>query len=243
MPPGAVGGSPDPGSAGGKTALRRNALAKRRTVPAEDLHIAGERLARVAAPLISALAPRSTVAAYVSMGTEIPTRPLLRLLLDKGFRVIVPRLGRGLDVGWSMLGTMDDLHDVLADGTRERPATGGSDAGGANPKRVSWRPQEPGGAVLGLTALQGASLIIAPTLMVDRSGTRLGRGGGWYDRALGRRSPHALTVAVCWPWEVAEDPLPREAHDIPVDAVLTPEFRFRCGRDDGAVLSRQRLGL
>ena len=65
MPPGAVGGSPDPGSAGGKTALRRNALAKRRTVPAEDLHIAGERLARVAAPLISALAPRSTVAAYV----------------------------------------------------------------------------------------------------------------------------------------------------------------------------------
>ena len=66
-------------------------------------------------------------------------------------------------------------------------------------------------------------MIIAPTLMVDECGTRLGRGGGWYDRALMHRAAHATVIAVCWPWEISSAPLPRETHDLPVDGVLSPE--------------------
>ena len=72
-------------------------------------------------------------------------------------------------------------------------------------------------------ALGEASLILVPALAVDRSGHRLGRGAGWYDRALEWRSPEATAVAVCWPWEVTDAPLPRGPHDVPVDAALTPD--------------------
>lgn len=79
---------------------------------------------------------------------------------------------------------------------------------------------------LGLTAIERADLVLAPGLAVDRTGTRLGQGGGCYDKALPRRRPGTPVVVVLHPGEVVEDaaaPLPREAHDQPVDAVVTAE--------------------
>ncbi|MFR2314339.1 MAG: 5-formyltetrahydrofolate cyclo-ligase [Bifidobacterium sp.] len=49
----------------------------------------------------------------------------------------------------------------------------------------------------------------------------MGRGGGWYDHALEYRAAGARVVAVCWPWEPTDKPVPHEDHDIPVDGVLT----------------------
>lgn len=66
-------------------------------------------------------------------------------------------------------------------------------------------------------------LIIVPAFAVDEHGFRLGRGGGWYDRALEHRSSTARVVAVCWPWEPTDETVPHEPHDIPVDGVLTPD--------------------
>ncbi|MDR1634545.1 MAG: hypothetical protein LBS27_06435 [Bifidobacteriaceae bacterium] len=81
---------------------------------------------------------------------------------------------------------------------------------------------EPAGPRLGEGALERCRLILAPALSVDRTGTRLGRGGGWYDRALVHAANGALVLAVCFPWEVlAQGALPRESHDVPVDGVLT----------------------
>ena len=157
--------------------------------------------------------PDRMVAAYVSMGTEIDLRPLLEALLASGSRVIVPRLGAGLDIGWSELRSIDAL---------------------ASPG--SGRPMEPmGERTLGPEALNEADLIILPALAVNvDDGTRLGRGGGWYDRALAHASPAAPVIAVCWPWETTHDPLPREAHDVPVDAALTPDGITMIGRVAGA---------
>ncbi|MBW3092380.1 5-formyltetrahydrofolate cyclo-ligase [Bifidobacterium sp. 82T10] len=190
-----------------KKTLRHEAIARRKQVPPADRAAAGERLAVEAGPLLDGLRPGQTVAAYVSMGSEIPMTPLLRLLLDAGCRVLVPRLGRGLDVGWGELSELDDLHDVAADAGRP----------------TSRRPQEPDGETLGMDALAEASLVILPALMVDAVGTRLGRGGGWYDRALEHRAADVTVAAVCWPWEAVDGPLPRESHDVPVTAVLTPD--------------------
>ena len=47
---------------------------------------------------------------------------------------------------------------------------------------------EPPGPRLGVNAVQEARLVVVPALAVDRSGIRLGRGGGSYDRALARLS-------------------------------------------------------
>ncbi|NEG90533.1 5-formyltetrahydrofolate cyclo-ligase [Bifidobacterium aerophilum] len=183
-----------------KRTLRRAAIARRKLTTDADRVAAGMRLAAAAEPLIAGLERGATVAAYVSMGSEVEMTPLLHALLDAGMRVLVPMLGRGLDVGWGVLDELDDLADA---GER--------------------RPQEPSGETLEADALHEAALVILPALSVDRSGTRLGRGGGWYDRALGYRGAGARTVAVCWPWEVVKTVLPHEPHDVPVDAVLTPD--------------------
>jgi len=78
------------------------------------------------------------------------------------------------------------------------------------------------GPRLGLEGIAGAHLILAPALAVDHNGTRLGQGGGCYDRALGRRRPDALIVAIINDEEYTGDELPFEAHDVRVHAVITP---------------------
>jgi len=57
---------------------------------------------------------------------------------------------------------------------------------------------------------------------VDRTGVRLGRGGGSYDRALARVGPGTLRVAVVYDTELL-DLLPAEPHDVPVHGAVTPQ--------------------
>jgi 5-formyltetrahydrofolate cyclo-ligase len=78
------------------------------------------------------------------------------------------------------------------------------------------------GPSLGLGAVAAAQLIVVPALAVDHLGTRLGQGGGSYDRALARRRPDAVIVAVLHDGEYAGRRLPREGHDIRVHGVITP---------------------
>ena len=62
------------------------------------------------------------------------------------------------------------------------------------------------------------TLCLLPGLAAGRDGTRLGYGGGFYDRFLAAE-PHP-TIALCYDFQLL-DALPTEEHDIPVDAVLT----------------------
>lgn len=77
---------------------------------------------------------------------------------------------------------------------------------------------------LGLDAIAGAQLLLVPGLSVDVRGTRLGQGGGCYDKALPRRMPGWPVIVVLHPEEFpASSDLPRDAHDVPVDAVVTAD--------------------
>lgn len=75
---------------------------------------------------------------------------------------------------------------------------------------------------LGIGVLEQVGLVLAPATLVDRAGTRLGQGGGCYDRTLPRLRPGTPVVAVLLDGELTDDALPRDAHDQPVDLVLTP---------------------
>ncbi len=77
---------------------------------------------------------------------------------------------------------------------------------------------------LGRDAVASCDLVLVPALAVDRTGVRLGRGGGAYDRALARVS--GVTVAVLFDGEYVLS-LPSEPHDVPVLAVATPSYGFR----------------
>ena len=84
-------------------------------------------------------------------------------------------------------------------------------------------PAQPDGEARGAESLKEADLIIIPALAASVDGTRLGQGGGWYDRALMHRSPDTPVVAAIFDDEVLEAGIiPAEPHDVPVDAIVTP---------------------
>ncbi|WP_435202332.1 5-formyltetrahydrofolate cyclo-ligase [Janibacter sp. GS2] len=80
---------------------------------------------------------------------------------------------------------------------------------------------DPGRTPLGTEAPRRAGLAIVPALSVDSAGTRLGQGGGCYDRVLPMLPAHCRVLVLLHPGEHTDEVLPREPHDIPVATVLT----------------------
>jgi 5-formyltetrahydrofolate cyclo-ligase len=74
---------------------------------------------------------------------------------------------------------------------------------------------------LGLTAAADTALVLAPACAVDRRGNRLGRGGGSYDRALGRLPDGVIVAALLFTNELV-DAVPTDEWDRPVSAAVTP---------------------
>lgn len=178
-----------------KAALRhRLLLARADRADRVDGSSAGAGIAAVAARLPQ-LRPGATVSAYVSVGTEPPTRPLLDALRGDGVRVLLPVLAPG-GLEWAAY----EGHDRL------RPGPYGL--------------LEPCGQRLGVSALAGVDLVLAPALAVDGRGHRLGRGGGHYDRALAA-APGVPVLAVVYDEELLAA-VPVEPHDRPVTGAVTP---------------------
>lgn len=63
-------------------------------------------------------------------------------------------------------------------------------------------------------------MVVVPAVAFDRNNNRLGRGGGYYDRFLEKLPQKASTVGLAFDFQVLEDVLPNEAHDIPVTDVV-----------------------
>ena len=64
---------------------------------------------------------------------------------------------------------------------------------------------EPVGPRLGPTAIGAADVVVVPALAVARDGVRLGRGGGYYDRALRYARPDAVLVALVFDDELVDE--------------------------------------
>ncbi len=171
--------------------------------------MAGEDRARVGPALAGQLddspvpiGPDSTVCAYVSVGNEPATGPLLAALAATGARVLLPV---------TLPGAPSPLEWAAADGPQALA-----------PGRFGLL--EPTGNRLGPTAVTEADVVFVPALAVDIRGVRLGRGAGFYDRSL-VGSAGAL-VAVVHDDEVLAH-VPGDDHDVPMTWALTPTGGFR----------------
>jgi len=138
-----------------------------------------------------------TVAAYISVGTEPDTRGLVYALWKRGTYVLLPLLLSDNDLDWACY----EGPDSLAPGPRGL-----------------LQPTEP---PRGPAAVTSADLVIVPAVAVDRSGMRLGRGGGSYDRALSRVSGAVPTVALIYDGELL-DTVPAGPRDQRVRMVARP---------------------
>jgi 5-formyltetrahydrofolate cyclo-ligase len=79
----------------------------------------------------------------------------------------------------------------------------------------------PGDTPLGIDAIAAVDAVLVPALAVAHDGTRLGRGGGSYDRALRRVRRGVPIAALLYDGEVLSR-LPSEEWDVPVTAYVTP---------------------
>jgi 5-formyltetrahydrofolate cyclo-ligase len=191
-----------------KTALRDRLLTSRRRRSLLEVREVADLLAAhlLADPDVRRAA---TVAGYVSVGTEPGTGPLLEALAAAGRRVILPVLLPDGDLDWAA-------------------SSGRSTELLPGPRGLL----EPGGRRLGPDAVATADVVLVPGLAVDRTGMRLGRGGGSYDRALARVPAGTPTVVLLYPDELV-DRVPADSHDRPVTAAVTPEGIIRLGAARG----------
>ena len=133
-----------------------------------------------------------TVALYAARPGEPGTASLIAALAARGTRILLPVLRRS--PAWAPFeGTL-------------RPGWGGI--------------PEPTGAALPAEGLREADAILVPCLAVGRDLTRLGTGGGWYDRALPHRRPGTPVVALARAAEV-RDTLPTLPHDVSIDGAVS----------------------
>ncbi len=68
--------------------------------------------------------------------------------------------------------------------------------------------------------IDAVDLLVVPGVAFDRVGHRLGYGKGFYDRELARVSTAAVSVGLCYDFQLCER-LPRESHDRPVQFLAT----------------------
>ncbi|WP_312114447.1 5-formyltetrahydrofolate cyclo-ligase [Brevibacillus reuszeri] len=68
-------------------------------------------------------------------------------------------------------------------------------------------------------------VVLVPGVAFDRSGGRMGYGGGFYDRFLAGLKERPYLLGVGFSMQVV-DHVPLEPHDIPLDAVVTEEGLF-----------------
>ncbi|MGB0102056.1 MAG: 5-formyltetrahydrofolate cyclo-ligase [Nocardioides sp.] len=179
-----------------KVAARDRLLTARGRRPLTEV---GDAARAIAEHLLAepALRRAATVAAYVSMNGEPGTGRLLDALRTAGKRVIVPQLLPDGDLDWATYAGPESL----------APARFGL--------------LEPTGTPLGPDAIATADVVLVPALAVSATGVRLGRGGGSYDRALGRVPVGTFTCALLYDEEVGLD-IPVEPHDRPVGFAATP---------------------
>jgi 5-formyltetrahydrofolate cyclo-ligase len=141
---------------------------------------------------------------YLSMRSEVDTRPLIADALAHGKRVavpvVIPKAGE-LSHAW--------LESLAADALT--PGVFGT----FNPRNL--RPAAPG----------DWDLAIVPLLAFDRRGYRLGYGKGYYDRLLAV-SP-SIKVGVGFA-DQEIDALPAEAHDVPLDWIITEREAIQARR-------------
>jgi len=147
------------------------------------------------------LCPGHLVTCFVSMASEPPTGLLRKKLSALGKDVALPIMKPGNQLSWGF----DD----------------------ADLELNSYGIAEPMAAEIDIAL---ASAIVIPALRVGLDGSRLGRGAGYYDRALTEVPTHKtggpIRICIVFDDEV-DDSVPRESHDALIDVIVTPSQVIR----------------
>lgn len=145
------------------------------------------------------------VALFATLPGEVDTRPLLERSQREGKRLLLPR--------------------ILADDTLEFAIVEGIES--LRPGRFGVLEPDEGCPA---QAIGEDTIVFVPGLAFDRRGGRLGRGAGYYDRALaesGPRSGRPRIIGMAFESQLVEI-VPMGQGDIRMDGVITERGLVQC---------------
>lgn len=140
------------------------------------------------------------VLGFAAAAEELDPAPLLEALRERGALVTLPRIASPGELTLHLHHGHLELETGpfgISQPTREHP----------------------------YTDVEEIDLVLVPGIAFDARGSRVGFGGGYYDRLLGRL-PHAFRLALAYDEQLV-DSIPAEEHDEPVDAIVTPRRTLR----------------
>ena len=195
-----------------KAELRRAVIARRDAI---ELDVRAAKSVDVCARLVELLecvdpeAPH-TVAVYAAMGSEVDPAAFAAAAAERGWQVAYP--------------CMLSASDAAACGQRicmRAVAVGDVDAAPfiAHPTRA-FTATDLDSKRFPIVPADALKMIIVPLVAYDRTGARLGYGGGCYDRYLPTVSESCQIIGIAFD-EQRVNHVPTDAHDLPLPNIIS----------------------
>ena len=195
-----------------KAELRRAVIARRDAI---DLDVRAAKSAVVCARLVElmdrlgAAAPH-TVAVYAAMGSEVDPAAFAAAAVARGWRAAYPCMFSAADT--VACGQRMCMRAVAAGDASEAPFI-------AHPTRA-FAATDVDSSRFPIVPAEALDMIVVPLVAFDRTGARLGYGGGCYDRYLPTVAPERPIVGIAFD-EQCVDHVPTDAHDLSLPNIVS----------------------
>lgn len=195
-----------------KAGLRQAVIARRDAI---DLDVRAAKSAVICARLVELLgrsepmAPH-TVAVYAAMGSEVNPAVFAAAAAKHGWRVAYPCMFSATDA--AACGQCMCMRAVAADDASAAPFI-------AHPTRA-FVATDIDSSRFPIVPAEKLDMVVVPLVAFDRTGARLGYGGGCYDRYLPMLSPACQSVGIAFD-EQRVDHVPTDAHDLPLPHIIS----------------------
>ncbi len=187
-----------------KSSLRKRILALRRAQSLSDIEKKSGDVRRKLSTFVP-FCQAETILFYLAMKDEVQTEKIIEECLQKGKRVVAPL------IDWQrkeiLPSEIKDLTKDIEIGILEIP----------QPKNNLYSPFSPA----------NIDMVIVPGVAFNRKGNRLGFGGGFYDRFLGKLSDRIKLVALAFELQLVGN-VPSQSHDIAADYIITERRIINC---------------
>lgn len=195
-----------------KAELRRAVIARR---DALDLDLRAAKSAVICARLVELLgssdpAAPHTVAAYAVMGSEADPAAFAAAAAARGWRVAYPCMLSAIDA--AACGQRMCMRAVAASDAAATPFI-------THPTRT-FAAADIDSDRFPIVSAEALDMIVVPLVAFDRTGARLGYGGGCYDRYLPTLSATCQIIGITFD-EQRVDRVPTDAHDLPLPHTIS----------------------
>ena len=195
-----------------KAELRRAVIARRDAI---ELDVRAAKSAAICARLVELLgdsdpATPHTVAVYAAMGSEVDPAAFAAAAAERGWQVAYPCMLSASDP--AACGQRMCMRAVSAGDVSTAPFI-------AHPTQA-FTAADVDSTRFPIVAADTLNMIIVPLVAFDRTGARLGYGGGCYDRYLPTVSESCQIIGIAFD-EQRVDRVPTDAHDLPLPNIIS----------------------